>query len=113
MRLILIVLIVLGSFGLAQAADYDLEIVYSYSPTDPAYIAGGFKVYAGGQEICATGVDNPTLCEARGMAPGEYSWEMSAVFADGVESPRSAAFMFTLPIPPPTGPQILELRLRD
>ena len=113
MRLILIVLIVLGSFGLAQAADYNVSIVYEFQPVDPMYTAGGFKMYADGQEVCATTTDNPAICEARGMVPGEYSWEMSAVYASGNESTRSAPFLFTLPVPDQPGPQILEMILRD
>jgi hypothetical protein len=111
------VIIFLMTAHVSMAAEYDIEIQYSYESNDQTQDAVAFKMYAEGTEVCTTTVvpeeDDLVACDASALRPGPYNWTMTAVFEDGNESPQSAPYAFTLPMPDPNEPNIILMRIRD
>ena len=99
-----------------RAAEYDIEIQYSYVSPDETMDAVSFKIYAEGTYVCTTtpGTNGDIVaCNATTLRPGPYNWTMTALYADGRESPASAPYAFTLPMPDPNQPNIILMRLRE
>ena len=110
-----IMVIVLTPF-IVKAAEYDIEIQYTYVSTDQTNEATAFKMYAEGTYVCTTTpgtAGDIVACDASTLRPGAYNWTMTAVFADGTESPASEPYAFTLPMPEPNAPNLILMRLRE
>ena len=94
----------------------ELEVEFSYAPAHEDFTAVGFKMYANGGELCETsdvnaGPPMALICDAASLAPGEYDFTMTALYQNGNESPKSAAYPFEI-LPNETSPQIIIIRFR-
>ncbi len=101
---------------IAGAAEYQVEIQYTYLSPDQDLDAAGMRMYAEGTAVCTTPTPTPGTtigCDASALRPGPYNWTMTAVYVNGEESPHSAPYAFTLPVPDGVAPNIILMRIAD
>ena len=97
------------------ASARDLAVEFSYTPAEPVQEAVSYNIYADGVLVCSptVGVDPGMLfCDANELVSKSYDWVMTAVFANGEESPNSPSFPFTIPLKDPNSPIILTIRMK-
>ncbi len=84
--------------GTARAVSVTAQVSYSYSG-----VAAKFRLYQDGAQVCevpAPAKDTGVSCPVTLPATGTASFALSAVDSSGIESPRSAPYVFTVPAVP-------------
>lgn len=109
-----LMVLVIANPSIVFGAERELAVEFAYTPAEPSQAAVAYNIYAGDTLVCTpqVGVDpNVLFCDAAELASGPYDWTMEAIFEDGMKSPMSPAYAFTLPLRDAVSPQIITIRM--